>query len=236
MDPIHLEHYIPAVWSLYLSSEVQTEDFEELNDRYNQELENHIVYPATKDLFKALQICPLEDTQVVILGQDPYHGLGQAHGLSFSVPYDCTVPPSLKNIYKELSQSVDFKIPNHGNLESWARQGVLLLNTALSVRATQAGSHAKLGWNKLTDTIIQKVSDYQENVVFVLWGAHAQSKEPLIDQSKHLILKSAHPSPLSAYRGFFGCQHFALINEYFQSKNKKTIHWDSLNQQIDLFK
>ena len=235
MDNTHLQHYIPATWSLYLSSEVQTKDFELLNDRLATEFENHIVYPNIVNLFKALEICPLTETKVVILGQDPYHGPGQAHGLSFSVPSEFNVPPSLKNIYKELHRSVDFDIPNHGNLTSWATQGVLLLNTALSVRAAQAGSHSKLGWSHFTDSVIHKVSLYQDNVVFLLWGAHAQTKSHLIDSSKHLILTSAHPSPLSAYRGFLGNNHFAEANEFLDEKSLTKINWNSLNKQMDLF-
>lgn len=230
-----LEQLIPAVWSLYLSSEVQTEDFEILNQKYLDECATQVVYPSQNDLFKALEMCPLDNTKVVVLGQDPYHGPQQAHGLSFSVPYECAIPPSLRNIFKELDRSTDFKIPNHGNLSSWANQGVLLLNTALSVRASEAGSHSKLGWGKLTDTVIQKVSDYQDHVTFMLWGAHAQSKARLINSDKHLILQSAHPSPLSAHRGFIGNEHFVQCNEFLETHQMTPIDWNSLNNQIDLF-
>lgn len=235
MQEFHLEQFIPSIWSLYLSSEVQTEDFEVLSDRLQEEFLEHTIFPDKKDLFRALEICPLEDTKVVILGQDPYHGPGQAHGLSFSVPESCKIPPSLRNIYKELERSLNFVAPNHGNLSDWARQGVLLLNTALSVRAGEAGSHSKLGWGQFTDTVIKKVSDYQENVVFLLWGAHAQSKSHLIDTQKHLILESAHPSPLSAHRGFIGNDHFLKANEFLKQKKIPEITWNLLNSQIGLF-
>jgi uracil-DNA glycosylase len=196
---------------------------------------HHVVFPKTSDIIKALEICPLEETKVVILGQDPYHGAGQAHGLSFSVPASCQIPPSLRNIYKELERSLNLSSPHHGDLSEWARQGVLLLNTSLTVRSGMAGSHSKLGWSQFTDTVIRKVSDYQDHVVFLLWGSHAQSKSHLIDPTKHLILQSAHPSPLSAHRGFIGNNHFLMSNEFLKTHQLPAISWELLNSQIELF-
>jgi uracil-DNA glycosylase len=164
--------------------------------------------------------------KVVILGQDPYHGPGQAHGLCFSVPHGIKPPPSLVNIFKELNTDTGAKIPAHGNLESWAEQGVMLLNATLTVRASSAGSHQKKGWEDFTDQVIQTISDQREHVVFLLWGRYAQAKETLIDGNKHLILKAAHPSPFSAYNGFFGCAHFSKTNAYLKETGQGSIHWE----------
>ncbi|MTI16366.1 uracil-DNA glycosylase [Rhodobacteraceae bacterium RKSG542] len=187
--------------------------------------EGKTVYPTDANRYAAFEATPLESVKVVILGQDPYHGPGQAHGLSFSVLKGVTPPPSLKNIYKELATDVGFEIPSHGFLQSWAEQGVLLLNTSLSVEAAQAGSHAKIGWGRFTDAAIRAVSENTSGVAFVLWGGHAQKKEALIDGSRHLILKGAHPSPLSAYRGFFGSKPFSQINDYLAGQGKEPINW-----------
>lgn len=183
------------------------------------------VYPAGGLIFNALNLTPLPAVRVVILGQDPYHGPGQAHGLSFSVPAGVPAPPSLQNIFKELQRDLNISVPDHGCLESWARQGVLLLNTALTVEAGQAGSHAKSGWHRFTDRIIEVINAECEYVVFMLWGAHARSKTVLLDPKKHLILTSAHPSPLSAYRGFLGCGHFSRCNQFLQQVGREPINW-----------
>lgn len=183
------------------------------------------VYPAGGLIFNALNLTPLDQVRVVILGQDPYHGPGQAHGLSFSVLPDVPPPPSLQNIFKELQRDLNIPIPGHGCLESWARQGVLLLNTALTVEAGQAGSHAKSGWHRFTDRVIEVINQQREHVVFMLWGAHARSKAALLDPKKQLILTSAHPSPLSAYRGFLGCGHFSRCNRFLQQMGHVPVDW-----------
>lgn len=184
-----------------------------------------VIFPPGKQIFAALDQTPFDKVKVVILGQDPYHGPGQAHGLCFSVNDGIPFPPSLQNIFKELQADCNFTIPKSGNLTHWAQQGVLLLNATLTVRATQAGSHQGKGWEQFTDHIIKTISEQKEHVVFILWGRFAQSKEALIDQQKHLILKAAHPSPLSAYNGFFGSKPFSKTNEYLQSHGQKPINW-----------
>lgn len=184
-----------------------------------------VVYPPAEDVFSAFRMTPLSDVKVVILGQDPYHGEGQAHGLAFSVNQGVRIPPSLRNIYKELESEYGRPSPTHGYLTDWATQGVLLLNTSLTVEKANAGSHSKIGWQKITDAAIKIVSDHCPHVVFLLWGSHAQAKKPLIDESKHLILESVHPSPLSAYRGFFGCNHFLRANNFLESKGLPGIKW-----------
>ncbi len=183
------------------------------------------VYPSEEDVFNACSLTPFDDVKVVLLGQDPYHGVGQAHGLSFSIKGEQKLPPSLKNIFKE--QAEDLSIPHNtnGNLENWARQGVLLLNTVLTVRAGEANSHQKKGWEILTDTMIKTLSEQKENLVYLLWGKNAQSKISLIDSEKHLILTAPHPSPLSAHSGFFGCKHFSKCNAYLKEKSIAPINW-----------
>lgn len=185
------------------------------------------VYPKGSEIFNALNTTPLNDVKVVILGQDPYHGPHQAHGLSFSVQKGVDIPPSLRNIYKELQTDIPgFVIPNHGNLTEWAQQGVLLLNATLTVQAANAGSHQKKGWEQFTDTVIKKISDEKQGVVFILWGNYAQSKSGLIDAHKHLVIKSTHPSPLAVSRGgFFGSKPFSKTNNYLISQGKKPIDW-----------
>jgi uracil-DNA glycosylase len=184
------------------------------------------VYPKGGDIFNAFNHTPFEQVKVVLLGQDPYHGTGQAHGLSFSVQKGMVVPPSLKNMYKELAAEFpDFKTPSHGNLTSWADQGVLLLNATLTVRAHEAGSHQKKGWESFTDQVIIELSKQREGLIFLLWGRYAQQKEGLIDQKKHHILKAAHPSPFSAYNGFFGSGHFAKANELLVKQGLTPIDW-----------
>lgn len=183
------------------------------------------IYPHNKDIFAAFSHTPFADIKVVILGQDPYHGPGQAHGLSFSVPRGIAVPPSLQNIYKTLTQDVDFSIPSHGDLTHWAKQGVLLLNTVLTVEARKAHAHRDIGWETFTDTVIRAISQYNQDVVFLLWGGHAQRKQPLIDLKRHLILTAPHPSPLSAHRGFFDCQHFSKTNQALIERGWPPIDW-----------
>lgn len=184
------------------------------------------IYPSDGDIFNALNHTPFNEVKVVILGQDPYHGTNQAHGLSFSVQKGMLIPPSLKNMYKELaSEFTDFKTPKHGNLTSWANQGVLLLNATLTVRANEAGSHQKKGWETFTDKVISELSEQRSGIVFLLWGRYAQQKECLIDTQKHHVLKAAHPSPFSAYTGFFGSGHFAKANEFLKAQGLAEINW-----------
>lgn len=183
------------------------------------------IYPASDEIFAALNATPFDAVKVVILGQDPYHGPGQAHGLCFSVRPDVRVPPSLKNIYKELAADVNFVPPRHGCLNEWARQGVLLLNSVLTVEAGLAASHQGRGWEKFTDSVVRYLNDDAENIVFILWGNYAQKKGLMIDRTRHLVLQSAHPSPLSASRGFYGNHHFSKSNEYLQAHNKAAIDW-----------
>jgi len=183
-----------------------------------------IVYPPAELVFNSLKFSDFEDIKVVIMGQDPYHGSGQANGLSFSVSEGIKPPPSLRNIFKELKADINFKIPKHGNLEKWAQQGVLMLNSSLTVSAGKAGSHKKLGWECFTDGIIKKLGNRSKPLVFILWGRQAQKKENLI-QANHLLLKAAHPSPLSAYKGFFGCRHFSKTNLFLCQNNENEIDW-----------
>ena len=190
------------------------------------EYKNYVVYPDMYDLYNCFRLTPFANLKVVILGQDPYHNIGQAHGLCFSVKDGVKKPPSLENIFKELKSDIGCDLPSSGNLTKWAKEGVLLLNTSLSVREHQANSHAKCGWAWFTDSVIKLISDQKENVVFILWGGNARSKKSLIDTTKHFILECAHPSPLSAYNGFFGCKHFSKTNDYLLSKGLSPIDWD----------
>ena len=183
------------------------------------------IYPPGKSIFNAFDTTPFDNVKVVILGQDPYHGPGQAHGLSFSVMDGVPPPPSLVNIFKEQQSDLGVPIPNHGNLTKWAEQGVLLLNASLTVRAGEPMSHAKIGWADFTNNVIKKISEQKEHVVFLLWGKFAQEKQVLIDETKHLVLKAAHPSPLSAHNGFFGCKHFSKANEYLAKNGIDPINW-----------
>ena len=212
-------------WYSQLADEFSAEYFQKLKRFIVDEKSAHTVYPPGSQIFNAFNFTPFDIVKVVILGQDPYHGPGQAHGLCFSVPAGIKAPPSLANIYKELNSDTGFKIPKHGNLEQWAEQGVFLLNATLTVRANTAGSHQNKGWEIFTDKVISILSEKRENLVFVLWGRYAAAKESLIDSNKHCVLKAAHPSPLSAYNGFFGCRHFSKINEYLLSVSKSPIDW-----------
>lgn len=183
------------------------------------------IYPPGGQIFNAFNTTPFDKVKAVILGQDPYHGPGQAHGLSFSVPKGIAPPPSLVNIFKELQNDIGLPIPNHGNLTHWAEQGVLLLNASLTVRANEPMSHAKIGWAEFTNAVIEKISAYKKNTVFLLWGKFAQEKQVLVDETKHLVLRAAHPSPFSADKGFFGCKHFSKTNAWLMSKGIDPIDW-----------
>lgn len=195
-----------------------------------QEYSTRVIYPPIDDIFTAMHLTPLNDVKVLILGQDPYHNEHQAHGLSFSVlPEQRVIPPSLQNIYKELQEDMGCQIPDHGYLKQWAEQGVLMLNTVLTVRAHQANSHQGKGWEQFTDAIISAVNEQDRPIVFMLWGRPAQSKIPMLKNPKHLILTAPHPSPLSAYRGFFGCRHFSRANEFLEANGAKPIDWQIEN-------
>lgn len=212
-------------WQDLIAEEKKKEYFRELNNFLVSEMKNHTVYPEKKNWFKAFDVTPFEKVKVVIIGQDPYHGEGQAQGLSFSVPEGLKLPPSLKNIYKEIETDIQIEKSQNGDLTSWAEQGVLLLNSVLTVRAKSAGSHQKKGWEKFTDRAVEVLNEQSENLVFILWGAPAQKKGKAINREKHLVLEAPHPSPLSSYRGFFGCQHFSKTNRYLMEKDKKPIVW-----------
>lgn len=220
-----MEVAIEPSWKAVLSDEFEKDYFKELRAFVRSEFLSTKVYPPPQFVFHAFSLCPFDQVRVVILGQDPYHGVGQAHGLCFSVPENIQVPPSLQNIYKEIQSDVGGEIPKHGNLEHWARQGVLLLNATLTVRAHVAGSHQHKGWENFTDTVIQAISEKKENIVFLLWGNYARAKRALIDPGKHCILESSHPSPFSAHNGFFGNKHFSQTNEYLAQHGKKPIFW-----------
>jgi uracil-DNA glycosylase len=216
---------IQEEWKNALDNEFSKSYFEELKNTLRQEKKSFTVYPAGKNIFRAFDLTPLSQVKVVILGQDPYHGPNQAHGLSFSVQKGVRIPPSLRNIYQELSSDVNASTPQHGDLSEWAERGVLLLNAMLTVRAGNPGSHQQLGWQQFTDTVIQTVSNTCENCVFILWGNFARSKTGLIDRQKHLIIESAHPSPFAAHRGFFGSKPFSKANDYLIQHNKAPIDW-----------
>ncbi len=212
-------------WLTSIGEEFKKPYYTELYQFVKSEYGHTMVYPSSDDIFNAFHFTPLSQVKVVILGQDPYHNEGQAHGLCFSVKPQVDIPPSLVNIYKELNQDVGCYIPNHGYLEKWARQGILLLNTVLTVRAHQANSHQGKGWEKFTDAVIQAVNAQDRPVVFLLWGKPAQMKKSMLTNSKHLILEAPHPSPLSAYRGFFGCKHFSKVNEFLKENGIEPIDW-----------
>jgi uracil-DNA glycosylase len=221
---------LEPTWLNVLSKELEKPYFKKLKSFLLEEKQKgFVVYPKSAEIFNAFKHTPFDKVKVVILGQDPYHGDCQAHGLSFSVQKGIPVPPSLKNIYKELAlEHPDFKIPTHGNLTAWANQGVLLLNATLTVRANQAGSHQKQGWETFTDFVISELSRQQSGLIFLLWGKFAQQKEVLIDNSKHHILKAAHPSPFSAYNGFFGSNHFKTTNDILVKEGLDEINWQIL--------
>ena len=216
---------IEKSWKEALMPEFSKDYFIRLTDFVRKEYHETTVYPPGKLIFNAFNLCPFDKVKVVIIGQDPYHGPGQAHGLCFSVNDGIQPPPSLVNIFKEINSDLGKPIPQSGNLTRWAEQGVLLLNATLTVRAHQAGSHQRRGWEEFTDAVIRKLAEEKSNLVFILWGAYAQKKGAFIDRNKHLVLTSVHPSPLSAHNGFFGNHHFSLANDYLVKKGKTAIDW-----------
>lgn len=216
---------IDASWKEQLQPEFDKEYFEKLTDFVRREYATTTVYPPASLIFNAFDLCPFDKVRVVIIGQDPYHGPGQAHGLCFSVNKGIAFPPSLLNIFKEIKDDIGTPIPESGDLTHWARQGVLLLNATLTVRAHQAGSHQRQGWEEFTDAVIRQLNENKEHLVFILWGSYAQKKGAIIDRNKHLVLSSAHPSPLSAWHGFFGNHHFSLTNQYLVNHGGEAIRW-----------
>lgn len=220
-----MEVKIAQDWKDILAPEFEKPYFEELTQFVKEEYAAHRVYPRGSNIFRAFDKCPFERLKVVIIGQDPYHGPGQAHGLCFSVADGVPFPPSLQNIFKEVHADTGAEIPLSGNLDRWAEQGVLLLNAVLTVREHEAASHAGRGWETFTDAVVRAVAERKEGVVYMLWGSYAQRKGAIADPSRNLILKAVHPSPLSAYRGFLGCRHFSQANAYLESIGKKPILW-----------
>lgn len=221
--------YIGNDWDLVVGSEFNKPYYHNIRSFLKEAYRTKVIHPDMYHIYNALKLTPYGETKVVILGQDPYHGVGQAHGLCFSVLPGVKLPPSLANIYKELKDDVDFKIPNHGCLEEWARQGVLLLNAVLTVEDGKASSHSKIGWQVLTDKIIEKLNDKDDPVVFILWGNYAKSKKVLITNPVHFVIESVHPSPLSAFGGFFGSKPFSRTNEFLSRIGKEPIDWQITN-------
>ena len=213
-------------WNTPLAPLFEDDRYKQIRSFLIEEYRNRVIYPDMRDLYNCFRFTLFKDLRVVLLGQDPYHNVGQAHGLCFSVQDGIPFPPSLVNIFKELKNDLGFDVPKSGNLTKWANEGVLLMNTSLTVREHQANSHAKCGWSWFTDNVIKIISEQKENVVFILWGGNARSKKPLIDTTKHFIIESAHPSPLSAYNGFFGSKPFSRTNEYLESKGLVPIDWN----------
>jgi len=220
-----MEVRLESSWKKLLAEEFAKPYFKDLSEFVHSEYKSNTIYPPAKFIFNALDSLPVDKVKVIILGQDPYHGPGQAHGLSFSVPDGVALPPSLQNIYKELQTDLGISRNGSGNLERWVKEGVLLLNATLTVRAHQAGSHQNKGWEQFTDAIIHHLAESKENLVFILWGAYAQRKGAFIDANKHLVIKSAHTSPLSAFNGFFGSHPFSITNEYLVAHVQKSINW-----------
>lgn len=216
---------IDPSWQKVLDQEFDHEYFQKLTEFVKDEYSNQTIYPLGKNIFRAFELCPFDQVKVVIIGQDPYHGPGQANGLCFSVNNGVQLPPSLQNIYKELTSDLGTPAPQTGELENWSKQGVLLLNATLTVRANQAGSHQKKGWEQFTDAVIKTISDQKENIVFILWGKYAQDKGKVIDRTRHFVITSAHPSPLSAYNGFFGSKPFSKTNDFLLQHLIKPIDW-----------
>ena len=216
---------IEESWKEVLKNELEKDYFIKLTEFVKNEYATKVIYPPQSQIFSAFDYTSFHDVKVVIIGQDPYHGEGQANGLSFSVANDVKIPPSLRNIYKELKTDLGIEESVSGNLESWAKQGVLLLNATLTVEASNAGSHQKKGWEEFTDTVIKLLSEEKQNIVFILWGSYAQKKGVKIDRTKHLVIETAHPSPLGAYRGFWESKPFSKTNEYLKSKNIQEINW-----------
>lgn len=225
-----MEVKIEAGWKSLLQSEFEKEYFQDLVQSVKKAYSTSVVYPPASKIFNAFDLCPLDKVKVVIIGQDPYHGPKQANGLCFSVSNGIPKPPSLENIFKEIKDDLGFEVPKSGNLEAWARQGVLLLNATLTVQAHNAGSHQKLGWEKFTNQVIQRLSEEKENLVFLLWGGFAKGKAKFIDGGKHCILKSGHPSPLSANRGYwFGNKHFSAANTYLMQHGEVPVDWSEVD-------
>jgi uracil-DNA glycosylase len=220
-----MEVKIEKSWKEKLSNEFEQDYFHDLASFVKTEVQDNTIYPPAKEIFKAFDACPFDEVKVVILGQDPYHGEGQANGLCFSVHPGVPMPPSLVNIFKERKADLGKSMPPNGDLTVWAKQGVLLLNATLTVAAKSPGSHQKKGWEEFTDAAIQKLSDEKENLVFILWGAYAQKKGALIDRNKHFVIESPHPSPFAAHRGFFGSKPFSRCNQFLASQGKELIDW-----------
>lgn len=215
-------------WEKVIGEEFKKNYFEKLTQFVKKEYLSNTIYPEGKNIFRAFELCPFEDVKVVIIGQDPYHGPKQANGLCFSVNNEMLLPPSLQNIYKEIETDLKVERPTKGNLDNWARQGVLLLNATLTVRANTPGSHQNQGWEEFTNAVIKAISDKKENIVFLLWGKYAQDKGTIINSKNHHVLTAPHPSPFSAHSGFFGCKHFSKTNKYLKSISKETIDWSAL--------
>jgi uracil-DNA glycosylase len=219
---------IEETWKQRLAGQFDADYFKQLVAFVKKEYQGGLVYPPPAAIFRAFDLCPFKEAKVVILGQDPYHGPGQANGLCFAVNEGVVLPPSLKNIYKEIAADLGVTVPQRGSLENWAKQGVLLLNATLTVQARTAGSHQKKGWEEFTDAAIEALSEQREGLVFMLWGRYARNKGAVIDREKHLVLEAPHPSPLSAYAGFFGCGHFSKANQYLAAMGKAPIKWEEV--------
>ena len=227
--------HLHSEWKAFLKEEISSNNFQAIISALAIERKIHTISPANDMIFNAFNFTTPNNIKVVILGQDPYHGKGQANGLSFSVTNGVKTPPSLRNIFKELQSDLNHSIPTNGNLDSWTNQGVLLLNATLTVREKKAGSHQELGWELFTDSVIKKISDKKEGIIFLLWGAFAQKKSVLIDTNKHHILTASHPSPFSAYKGFLGCKHFSKTNKILLNNNQKPINWKLCSEPLTLF-
>ena len=227
--------HLHSEWKAFLKEELSSHNFQAIISALAIERKSHNIFPENEVIFNAFNLTIPSNIKVVILGQDPYHGKKQAHGLSFSVPNGVKIPPSLRNIFKELRNDLNHTTSSNGNLESWAKQGVLLLNATLTVREKKAGSHQKLGWEPFTDSVIKKISEKKEGVIFLLWGAFAQKKSVMIDAKKHHILTTTHPSPFSAYRGFLGCKHFSKTNKLLLNNNQQPINWKLCSEPLTLF-
>jgi len=229
-----IEPNIHESWKNQLTAEFQSDYFFKLRDFLKKEQTYYEIFPPGNKIFAAFDAVPFEEVKVVILGQDPYHGPGQANGLSFSVSREVAMPPSLKNIFKELNSDLGIPFPEHGDLNKWARQGVFLLNATLTVRKRQPRSHQNQGWERFTGNVIKTLSENRERLIFLLWGRYAGMKEELIDNKKHFVLKAAHPSPYSAHKGFFGCRHFSKTNNLLNQMGRKPIDWDLSEKNYEL--
>jgi uracil-DNA glycosylase len=230
---VKLANAIPEDWKKLLKAEIESEYFAKLQAFLDREWKNENIYPPADKIFEALRLTTLSKVKVIILGQDPYHGKGQAHGLCFSVPEGIKIPPSLRNIYKEMRADLGINTPDSGYLESWAKQGILMLNTVFTVRAGEAKSHQKQGWEKFSDALIKQLSDKAKPSAFVLWGGDAQKKASLIDEKRHQVICGVHPSPLSASRGFLGSRPFSQINKALKNLKRENVNWDSIVSQTE---